>query len=83
MKKPDEIALFRRAAAIHGGPYHSHKSVPFIDAIGEELGIHPKRSEALASKWTARDLWDYGVTTRSGWFTEKGIAAAAILAMSA
>ena len=48
----------------------------FATEYGDELGIHPKRTEYLLGKWTDRDWWEYGVTVRTGWLTEKGCKAA-------
>ena len=32
-----------------------------------------KREVYILDKWSGKGWWDYGVTLRSGWLTEKGI----------
>lgn len=49
---------------------------PYATDIGKRLGMHWKRAEYLLDKWTGKGWWECGVTLRSGWLTEKGLAAA-------
>ena len=39
------------------------------------VGMPEKRLYYILLKWSNRDLWDYGVNARWGWFTSKGLAA--------
>lgn len=71
MRKPDEIAFYAELRVVHQGAYKNGQCwVPFADAIGEQLGMHEKRVYSLLNKWTDRDWWEFGVSMRSGWFTE-------------
>ncbi len=40
--------------------------------IGERMGVPPKRVAYWLDKWTDKGLWNYGVSARSGWVTDKG-----------
>lgn len=71
MRKPDEIAFYAALRALHKGPYKAQQyDLPFADKVGAQLGIHEKRVYGLLNKWTDRDWWEFGVSMRSGWFTE-------------
>jgi hypothetical protein len=67
--KPDERALLDALRVDRAGPFLPGT---FADAIGNHLGIHHKRVYYLLCKWADRDWWEYGVSARSGWFTDKG-----------
>ena len=71
MKKPDEIAFLRAV-------YQERKNgwtEKMGDEIAAELGIAPKRAYFLLNKWSERhDWWEYGVSARTGWLTDKGLA---------
>ena len=43
-------------------------------AIVNDLGIPAKRAEYIFEKWTARGLYDYGVSPDLGWLTDEGEA---------
>ncbi len=61
--KPDEIELMRAVAA-HDG------RVPY--ELWETL---TKRQYYILSKWTwPKGWWEYGVSLRGGWLTDKGRA---------
>ncbi len=50
---------------------------PFATHLATEaLKIHPKRTEYLLEKWVSKGWWECGVSLRTGWLTEKGLAAA-------
>lgn len=71
MRKPDEIQFYAALRTLHKGPYKSQQTgIPFADKVAEDLGIPEKRAYSLLNKWTDRDWWEYGVSMRSGWFTE-------------
>jgi hypothetical protein len=74
--KPDERALLILVSKVHGGAnkpnQHTGKDIPFLDAIGERIGMHPKRANGIGLKWTDKNWWNYGVTVRSGWLTPEG-----------
>lgn len=62
MKKPEELQFIRRVLDWGG-------SIP-----SQEWKNLTKRQYAYLEKWSAKDYWDSGVTTRSGWLTDKGRA---------
>jgi len=70
--KDDSNRLMQFAAAHHGGPHKPAKDVPFLDAISAKLGIGEERAEEICDEWYDNDWWDFGVSMRSGWFTDKG-----------
>lgn len=39
-----------------------------------------RRKEHICLKWAKKDWYEYGVTIRSGWLTDKGKAVAATMA---
>ena len=43
--------------------------------FAEAHGMSEKRLYRILFKWSDRNLWDYGVNARWGWFTSKGLAA--------
>lgn len=69
MRRPDEIALYGLLRERHGGPYNPRQQ-EFATHIAAGIGIYEKRATYLLDKWTGRGWWDYGVTLRSGWFTD-------------
>jgi len=69
MRKPDEIALFQRLRDTRTGD--RRVGAPYPDKIAADLGMPPNRLRAILNKWTDRDWWEYGVSMRCGWFTEK------------
>ena len=42
--------------------------------VAADLGMHEKRLQYILLKWTDKGWWDYGVSARTGWLTDKGIA---------
>jgi len=42
--------------------------------LAAKLGINAKRAEYILIKWSRNDLWESGVSLRSGWFTPKAYA---------
>lgn len=70
MRKPDEIAFYAslRARCDAGAPH------PGLDAVMQEIqrnGIPEGRACYLLKKWCHQGLWDFGVSLRCGWFTDK------------
>ena len=68
--KPDERALMLELARL---PHIRHE---FATDVGIALGIHVNRVEYILDKWAGKDWWDCGVSLRTGWLTEKGLAKA-------
>ena len=48
----------------------------FASHYAKQLGMDWKRCNALLLKWADKRWWEYGVSPRSGWFTELGLEAA-------
>ncbi len=67
--KPDERALLTALRADRAQP---GRTGTFADEIGDGLGMHHKRVQYLLYKWADRNWWEYGVSARTGWFTENG-----------
>lgn len=73
MKKPDEIRLYNTLRE------HSSRQVSWSHLMPEKLAhhyfeiadIHPKRGYAMLDKWVTCGWWEYGVSLRAGWFTDK------------
>lgn len=63
----DEIELAKLALEAHNKDKFSNGKWWY-----EDSSIPYKRVEYILNKWSERDLFDYGVTLRSGWLTEKG-----------
>jgi hypothetical protein len=61
-RKADEIRLYSALKA-RKSPYG------LADEVFDEVGIHPKRGNAILEKWCDKGWWDYGVSARAGWFT--------------
>jgi len=65
----DEIELARLALAVHG------KSKLIGDKWWtHESGIATGRIKEIMEEWKRKELFDYDVTFRSGWLTDKGLA---------
>jgi len=49
-----------------------------VEEIAGECNIQIKRAYFILQKWSGNrmDFWDYGVSTHTGWLTEKGKAKA-------
>jgi hypothetical protein len=60
VKKPEEIAFIKFVLS-HDGRI----PVEFWDDL-------TKQQYGYLEKWSNKDLWEYGVTMRSGWLTNKG-----------
>jgi hypothetical protein len=73
--KADERELMTLAAKRHAGPFNPGQA-PFLDELAQQIGMHPKRAIGIAEKWTRRNWWDCGVSTRAGWLTPLGYAEA-------
>jgi hypothetical protein len=71
--KQDELDLLELLTLERPEPNSSNF---FASDYAERLGIHWKRCQSLLLKWTDRRWWEYGVSARSGWFTELGLEAA-------
>lgn len=69
--KSDELQLLKVALAWHG-----RKGRPLMDALGAEFGMHHKRIQFLLEKWGDKGWWECGVSERTGWLTDKGLAEA-------
>ena len=67
MRKPDEIALYSLLRERHGHKAYQHTD-KFATDIGEEIGIHPKRTYGLLVKLSDKGWWNYGVSVRTGFF---------------
>lgn len=76
--KKDERELLIELARIQFKQRRSDSDA-FATDVGRRLGMHWKRTNYILEKWTCRDLWDYGVSTRTGWLTEAGLAFAEIV----
>lgn len=80
--KPDKRWLLLRLLELHGGHPNGISRVPewcLADDVGWAcpLGpIHPKRVQDILYKWSDKGWWNYGVSARTGWLTEKGLAEA-------
>ena len=73
MLKPDEVTL---AVSLLGAAEQTNGSQPGIDAVlacVATIPIPENRLYYLLEKWSGKGLWDYGVTCRSGWFTDDGL----------
>lgn len=70
--KPDEALLL--ATLARERPRQSGDG--FATDVATRLGIHPKRAEYLLDKWVSKGWFECGVSLRSGWLTEAGLAAA-------
>ncbi len=79
--KPDEILLLKTLYKERPKPLPTNDS-QFVDDIGERLGMHTKRTLYLLDKWTDKGWWEYGVSLRTGWFTELGLEEAKKHALS-
>ncbi len=58
--RDDELALMRTVLA--------------VGRVPESMCALDKRGLYILGKWEARGWWDCGVTLRSGWLTDKGLA---------
>jgi hypothetical protein len=65
VRKPDEIALYaalRPIQRLAGFSLHD---------VATGLGIPAKRAWRLLAKWSDNGWWEYGVSLRGGWWTDK------------
>ncbi len=69
--KPDERELLTKALFWHG-----NRNRPFMDAVGDALGMGGNRVHYLLDKWIDKGWWECGVSARTGWLTEKGLVEA-------
>lgn len=63
MVKPDEQELLDTLRA-------NSEQLPnstLVEAVANQIGIHPKRLEYLLHKWADRREWNYGVHVLCGW----------------
>lgn len=67
--KPDELELLRQMAV-----RQKRESRVSANAYAIQMGMPAKRCMYILSKWADKGLWEYGVSLRGGWLTEKGIA---------
>ena len=77
--KPDERELLLALAALpmqacRGWDRTVTQEWP-CDVAGR-LGLHPRRAAYLWEKWAGKGWYEWGVSARRGWLTEKGLAAA-------
>ena len=72
--KLDEQLLLAELARL-GWPRENYAT-----EVAASLGINAKRAEYILGKWADRRWWEYGVSLRTGWLTDAGIAAARSLA---
>lgn len=63
--KEDEKRLLKALA-------NSKEEFPALRDIGPILGIHPKRVNYLACKWSEKGFYDWGVCADLGWLTDQG-----------
>lgn len=69
--KPDELELLRAFwASSCGKPYHCGVT---LRGLAEQQGMHWKRVQYLAWKWSDRGLYDYGVCADLGWLEVAGV----------
>lgn len=75
--KEDERALLAALCGTvrPGGSHDVHTTDPLPYETAERLGVHWKRAEGFYRKWTRKGWWNYGVSARTGWFTDAGLAA--------
>ena len=71
--KADELELLEVLLVFR--PFQD-QSPQFASHYAEKLGMHWKRCNSLLLKWTDKRWWEYGVSVRTGWFTELGLEAA-------
>lgn len=77
--KPDEKELLLKLAEIQLHPSNAGiRPEPYALAtdLAKTFGMHEKRAHYLLLKWADRGWWEYGVSARTGWLTEKGLDAA-------
>ncbi len=76
--KPDEVQLLLELARVQVTQeyFRGRPGGEFATTIGQRLGINPKRTLYILYKWTDKDWWNYGVSARTGWLTDKGLEAA-------
>lgn len=70
MRKRDEILLFAAIRYTYTQCAQYNLRRPFATEVAELLGMHPKRAIALLYKWDNNGWWEWGVSVRSGWFTD-------------
>lgn len=69
--KPDEREFLLRLWEHHQTVERCGPGWKRADDIAAEIGMHSKRCHYLLGKWTGkRNVWNYGVTARTGWFDE-------------
>jgi hypothetical protein len=68
MRKQDELDLFLALRLTHAWPPKPER--PMADEVGAGLGIHTNRVHYVLDKWAGKGWWNYGVSLRTGWFTD-------------
>ena len=69
--KPDEQQLLIRM--LRDRPGLGAAPTCTATELAAKLSMNEKRAEYLLGKWTDKGWWDYGVSLRTGWLTEKGL----------
>lgn len=69
--KTDELALWDACWQLRPKPGQDTIYAFVYPDITSLIGMHPNRAFYLLGKWGKRGLWNWGVSARSGWFTEK------------
>lgn len=74
--KPDELIFLRECQkTVHrivGGEWIKGEAP--MD-VYERLGMNRKRAEYLCQKWVDKGWMECGVSARTGWLTDEGMAA--------
>lgn len=68
MRKPDELAFEKALRALRPRPT---RGCVLVEDVAAGIGMHPKRAYGLLEKWERQGKWESGVSTRTGWFTER------------
>lgn len=69
MIKDDEKLLYNLIRECHRRGHTSVKAM--ADSYFEFIGMNYKRGYYLLRKWSDKGWWDYGVSLRTGWFTQE------------
>lgn len=69
MIKPDEKQFFK---LIQKEGCQPGRKIPYD--IAKEINMHPMRAHRLYEKWILKGWFEWGVSARTGWITENGMA---------